>query len=164
VLWRATGNWVYSPGATLLYGDSSACVVRIPAGSQELEDWSLSYASVNGREGAVLAYLGQGKWLFSSFLGDPAAFNPQTDDWFDWLFGDTWQLELLDPATKTSTVLAGLPKNGGGYYTARFEGVTRVLLPGDGYTTTAIYALGADGSVTREIDTLGWATRMFKLR
>jgi hypothetical protein len=138
--------------------------VRIPAGSQELEDWSLSYASVNGREGAVLAYLGQGKWLFSSFLGDPAAFNPQTDDWFDWLFGDTWQLELLDPATKTSTVLAGLPKNGGGYYTARFEGVTRVLLPGDGYTTTAIYALGADGSVTREIDTLGWATRMFKLR
>jgi len=157
-------NWVYSPGATLLYGDSSACAVRIPAGSQTLDDWSLSYAALNGREGAVMAYLGQGKWLYSSFLGDPATYNPQTDDWFDWLFGDTWQLEMVDPTTKASTAITGLPKNGGGYYTARFDGVTRLLMPGDGYTTTAFYALGADGSVTRELDTLGWATRMFKLR
>ncbi len=27
-------NWVYSPGATLLYGASPACVVRIPEGSE----------------------------------------------------------------------------------------------------------------------------------
>jgi hypothetical protein len=157
-------NWVYSPGATLLYGDDSACTVRIPAGSGALDDWSLRYADVNGREGAALGYAGDGKWLYSSFLGDPASYDPQTDDWFDWLFGDTWQFEVLDPATRTSQVVTGLPKNGGGYYTARFDGATHILVPGNGYDTTAIYALAADGTVKHEIDTLGWSTRLFKLR
>lgn len=157
-------NWVYSAGATLLYGDSSACSVRIPAGSEALDDWSLKFADVTGREGAVLGYVGEGKWFYSSFLGDAAAYNPQTDDWFDWLFGDTWQLEVLDPATRTSQVISGLPRNGGGYYSARFDGVTHVLVPGDGYSTTSIHALGADGTITHEIDTPGWSTRLFKLR
>ena len=157
-------NWVYAPGATLLYGDSRACVVRIPAGSEALDGWSLNYADVTGREGAALGYLGEGQWLYSSFLGDPAAYDPQTDDWFDWLFGDTWQLEVLDPVRRTSRVVADLPKNGGGYYTARFGDRTHVLIPGDAYSTTSIHALAADGSVTHEIDTVGWATRMFELR
>jgi hypothetical protein len=157
-------NWVYSPGATLLYGDDSACTVRIPAGSSSLDDWSLRYADITGREGAVLGYVGQGKWLYSSFLGDPALYNPATDDWFDWLFGDTWQLEVLDPVARTSNVIADMPKNGGGYYSARFDEVTHVLVPGDGYDTTSIHALGADGTSSHEIDTVGWSTRIFKLR
>jgi hypothetical protein len=157
-------NWVYSPGATLLYGDGRACTVRIGAGASTLDDWSLSYADITGREGAALAYAGEGKWLYSSFLGDPALYNPQTDDWFDWLFGDTWQLEVLDPVARTSTAVTGMPKNGGGYYSARFDGVTHVLVPGDSYQSTSIHALGADGTITDEIDTVGWATRLFKVR
>lgn len=157
-------NWVYSPGATLLYGDSPACMVRIPSGSDSLDAWSLRFSDVNGNEGAVLGYIGDGKWLFSSFLGDPDEFDAQTDDWFDWLFGDTWQLELLDPESGTSTTVSALPRNGGGYYATRFSGTTHVLIPGDNYATTSVHALGADGSVTHEIDTMGWATRLFRLR
>jgi hypothetical protein len=157
-------NWVYSPGATLLYGDSPACVVRIPAGSEALDDWSLRYTDVTGHEGAVVDYLGDGKWAFSSFLGDPAAFDPSRDDWFPWLFGDTWQLEVLDPAARTSSVVEGLPKHGGGYYASRIDATTHVLIPGDSYSTTAVYALGADGSVHHVLDTRGWATRLFALR
>jgi len=44
------------------------------------------------------------------------------------------------------------------------EHVTHVLVPGDSYSTTSIHALSADGTITHEIDTLGWSTRMFKLR
>jgi hypothetical protein len=157
-------NWVYSPGATLLSGDSPACVVRIPAGGTALDAWSLGYAQVNGREGAVLSNLGGGKWLFASFLGDPAEFDPSVDDWFPWLFGDTWQFEVLDPVSRTSSVVGGLPKHGGGYYSSRFDGVTHVLVPGDEYATTSVHALAADGSVTHELDTLGWSTRLFRLR
>jgi hypothetical protein len=157
-------NWVYSPGATLLYGDSPACAVRIPAGSETIDDWRLSYAGATGHEGAAMGYLGSGRWLFSSFLGDPATYDPATDDWFDWLFGDSWQLTVLDPSTGTTTPVTGIPRNGGGYYASRFDGVTHLLMPGDGYTTTSVFALGADGVATPEIHSSGWSTRIFRLR
>jgi hypothetical protein len=139
-------------------------VVRIPAGSEALDGWSLRYADVTGHEGAVVDYLGNGKWAFSSFLGDPATFDPSNDDWFPWLFGDTWQLEVLDPEARTSAVVEGLPMHGGGYYASRIDATTHLLIPGDGYATTAVYALGADGAVSHVLDTRGWATRLFPLR
>jgi len=154
---------VYSPGATLLYDASPACVVRISEGSETLDDFSLRYADVTGHEGAALGYLGEGKWLCSSFLGDPAEYDPETD-WFNWLFGDSWQLEVLDPEGPSSVVVDGIPKNGGGYYASRFDDVTRVLIPGDGYTTTTVYSLTAEGRATEELYTEGWATRLYKLR
>ncbi|HTV19911.1 MAG TPA: hypothetical protein VMG12_14600 [Polyangiaceae bacterium] len=157
-------NWVYSPGATLLSGASPACLVRIAAGSTTLDNWSLGYAQVNGREGAAISYVGGGKWLYSSFLGDPAEFDAQSDDWFPWLFGDTWQLEVLDPALGTSSIVSSLPKNGGGYYSARLDGVTHVLIPGDEYASTSVHALGADGAVAHELDVVGWSTRLFRVR
>jgi len=156
-------NWVYSPGATLLYGDAPACAVRILAGSEQLDDWRFDYAESTDHEGAVMSYAGEGRWLYSSFLGDPDAYDPESGEWFDWLFGDTWQLEVLDE-DGDSTEVTGIPKNGGGYYTARFEGTTHLLMPGDSYTTTTLYALDADGTATRRLFTEGWSTRLYKLR
>jgi hypothetical protein len=157
-------NWVYSPGYTLLRDGVPACAVRIPAGSEELdESWQLAYAETTDHEGAVVNYLGEDKWLFSSFLNDPAIHDPE-DDWFDWLFGDHWQLSVLDPETMTITDVEGAPRNGGGYYASRIDGTTHVLIPGDGYTTTAVYAIGDDGAARKQVDANGWATRLFRVR
>jgi hypothetical protein len=156
-------NWVYSPGATLLKEGAKACAVRIPADSEQLDDWSLAYDDANGHEGAALGYLGNGHLLFSSFLNDVSKYDPEMD-WFDWLFGNTWELRVLDPETLKSVPVAGMPKNGGGYYAQRFDDETHVLLPGDSYTTTTIYGIASDGAATKELHTNGWATRLFKLR
>lgn len=156
-------NWVYSPGATLLREGASACAVRIPAGSESLDDWRLYYAEVSGYEGAALGYLGDGKFLFSSFRNDPKSYDPETD-WFDWLFGNHWQLEAFDLEAGTSEPVLGTPQNGGGYYAEREPGVSHVLIPGDGYATTTIFAVEPSGKATQELHTVGWATRLFKLR
>lgn len=157
-------NWVYSPGATLLYGDSPACAVRMKVGSDELDQWRFAFSEATGHEGAVMTYIGQDRWLYSSFLGDPDAYDPETDDWFDWLFGDTWQLQTLDPTKGTSSAVSGIGKNGGGYYSARIDGAMHLLIPENSYTETSIYGLDADGVATRTLHTSGWATRLFKLR
>jgi hypothetical protein len=157
-------NWVYSPGGTLLEHGPKACAVRIPAGSETIDDWRFSYDEVTGHEGAVLGYLGDGQFMFSSFLGDPAAYDPKSDDWFDWLFGDTWQLQTLDPKTLATRPIEGAPKNGGGYAASRFEGLTHVLIPGESYASTTLYGIDADGVAHKETETNGWATRLFKVR
>lgn len=156
-------NWVYSPGGTLLNGAPNACAVRILAGSEELDDWQLSYDEITGREGAVLSYLGKGKWVFSSFMNDPDDPSAQ-EDWFTWLFGNHWEATTLDPNPLDVAPLEGLPWNGGGYYLVRFDGVTRFLLPTEDYNKTTVYAIGEDGKAIEETKTDGWATRLFKLR
>jgi hypothetical protein len=60
-------------------------------------------------------------------------------------------------------VVEGLP-NGGGFYASRIDATKHRLIPGDSYSTMAVYALGADGSVRHVLDTRGWATRLFALR
>jgi len=157
-------NWVYSPGATILFDESPTCAVRMKAGSEELDDWSFDFANETGHEGAVLAYIGDEHWLYSSFLGEKSAYDPESDDWFDWLFGDTWQLTAFTPKTGTSSDVTGIGRNGGGYYSSRFDGITHLLIPENSYTATSIYALDADGAATRKLHTNGWATRLFKLK
>jgi hypothetical protein len=157
-------NWVYSPGATLLMGDSPACAVRIPAGSEALDAWSFPYAEATGHEGAVMSYLGEGQWLYSSFLGEADAYDPETDDWFDWLFGDTWELRVVDPNDLSTGNVSGIGRNGGGYYSSRFDDTTHLLMPENSYTATTVFAVDAEGVVTRKLHTQGWATRLFKLR
>jgi hypothetical protein len=157
-------NWVYSPGATILNGSAPACAVRIAADSDQLDDWKFAYAEANGSEGAVVNYLGDGRLLFSSFRGTRDEYDPQTDEVFDWLFGDKWQLQVLDPSDNAVRDVSGIPKNGGGYYSARFEGTTHLLIPEEGYTSTSVYTLDDAGKATRKLRTKGWSTRLFKLR
>jgi len=156
-------NWVYSPGGTLLYDQPPACAVRIPAGSETFDDWRLSYTEDTGREGAVLNYMGGGQWVFSSFMGEADAWDPETD-WFSWLFGNHWQTTAIDPDSRKATPIPGLPYNGGGYYLTRFDDVTRFLLPSEDYTATTVYALDQYGAAHKETEANGWATRLFKLR
>jgi hypothetical protein len=111
-----------------------------------------------------MTYIGGDRWLYSSFLGDPEAYDPETDEWFDWLFGDTWQLQTFDPTTGGSASVSGIGKNGGGYYSARLDGTMHLLIPEEGYTKTTVYGLDANGAATRKLHTNGWATRLFKLR
>lgn len=156
-------NWVYSPGGTLLADGPATCAVRIPAGSEQIDrDWTFTYADVDGHEGSNLGYLGQGKWLYTSFTNTLDNYDPN-EDRFGWLFGDHWQLRTLDTKTLGTAPVEGAPLNGGGYFSGRLDGTTHVLLPGDAYTTTTMYAIGSDGQATEKMHMSGWSTRMVQL-
>ncbi len=155
-------NWVWAPGALLTKGPST-CAVRIPAGQDELDDWSLKYAEASGYEGATLGYLGNGSWIFSSFKNELASYA-EGDDPFDWLFGNFWELSTIDPETLETAPVSGLPQNGGGYYMSRFDDLSHLLIPGDGYTTTTISSVDDSGVATKLMHTEGWATRLFRVR
>lgn len=156
-------NWVYSPGYTLLEGGVSACAVRIPAGGENIDDWRLPYAEVTGHEGAIMGYLGSGHWMFSEFLHEPSEYDPK-EDWFDWLFGDYWRLNTVDPVTLTTQPIDGIPRNGGGYYASRLDDRTHVLIPGDSYTSTTVFSITDAGQAKKRMYTNGWATRLFRVR
>jgi hypothetical protein len=159
-------SWVYAPAATVLSGDSNACLVRIRAGSESIDpDWTISFQDITGgHEAATVAYLGRGKLLTSVFYEDNQEFDPNRDEMFDWIFGNNWKMHTIDIETKTLGDVDGIGWNGGGYYPTRFDDLTRVLVPSDSYTTTAMYAISDDGSVTPELEMSGWSTRLFKLR
>lgn len=155
-------NWVWAPGGLITEGPST-CAVRIPAGQEGLDDWSLQYAEASGHEGAALGYLGNGSWIFSSFKNELASYV-EGDDPFDWLFGNVWELTTIDPQTLETAPVSGLPQNGGGYYMSRLDGLSHLLMPGDGYATTTISSVDDSGVATNVMHTEGWATRLFRVR
>ena len=58
----------------------------------------------------------------------------------------------------------GYVVNGGGYYLSRFDDLSHLLIPGDGYTTTTIASVDDSGVATNLMQTKGWATRLFRVR
>lgn len=157
-------NWVYSPAATLLYDAAPACMVTIPAGATTLDPAPFVFADVTGGyEAAALTMLEDGDALLSVFVDDNAAFDPQTDDVYAWIFGANWKSYRLDLAGGELTELPELGWHSGGYYTANFDDKDYVLLPGANYDSTVIYELGADGAVP-VTTTAGWSTRLYRVR
>jgi hypothetical protein len=159
-------NWVYSPAATLLHEDARACAVKIPSGKLAIdESWTTVFADVTGgREAAALSVLESGQALVSVFFDDHAPFDAAKDDIFGWVFGANWKSYTLDLASKKAREVTGLGWHSGGYYVSAFDDTSYVLLPGDGYKTTAVYELGDEGSAQLRLETQGWATRLFRVR
>ncbi len=160
-------NWIYSPAATLLKGDAKACVVKVPAGSEQLDAaWKLTYAEVTGgHEGAAFRYVGGGKALFSVFYEDHTPFDPNAPeaDPGEWVFADNWRFSRIDLATRVVEEVTDIDWNSGASYPVKVGSDTYLLVPRSSYEATTAYKLAADGSATRSIETQGWSTRLFVL-
>lgn len=160
-------NWIYSPGSTLTGKGKKACVTRIAAGSEEIDaGFSLQLADLTGgHEAAALRSLGGHRALVSVFHEKNQPFDPAKDDVSAWIFGNNWKFWTVDLAARTAQEIAGIGFHSGGYYSERIDGRTYLLVPGDGYATTNIYELVADGQAQTIIaNAPGWSTRLYKVR
>lgn len=157
-------NWVYSP-ADRWHGDGPAtCMVSVPPTGTTVDPESVvTFQSLIGHEGAAVTALNDGDLLFSGFIEENTPFDPASDEMFGWIFGANWQSYRVDAATGESAVVEGVGWHSGGYYTATLAGTDYLLMPGDGYDTTQLLALGDDGA-TPVLHMTGWATRMFSVR
>jgi hypothetical protein len=159
-------NWVWNVGETYKKDAPKSCVLRLPPNSDKFDDWKLTYADVTGgREGAMFAYLGNGKAVISVFNVADAKNEPSTT--VDELVAqDVWQLHSLDLATKAVTLIPGLPANSGAVSTYHIDGRNYVFLPTGGWSKTAAYELvGTDAvSAEKRFEATGWSYQLYRLR
>lgn len=159
-------NWVYSIGQTLVQGKRHACAVRILPGQDTIDPaWSLTFADVTqGREGAALQYLGDGKALFSVYhhervddLASQTDFSMLTD-------AANWRFWVIDLETRAAQPVEEIDFNAGGFYTSRIDGRLFVLVPNGDYTGTTIYEMVDGGSATQRWTVDGWSLQLVKVR
>jgi hypothetical protein len=158
-------NWVHAVGAPVFSPGQGAapCVVKIPAGSETIdEDFPGDLSTLtDGRQVAALRYVGGSLAVAAVFhddelteaeRADPASLY--TNHWYLW----TFDLETLDAAP-----IDGLDAFGGGYYAFRLDGRLVLLLPTDDYSRTFGYEVLPDGSVEQRFVVDGWVLQMSAL-
>ncbi|MET0391122.1 MAG: hypothetical protein ABW321_34440, partial [Polyangiales bacterium] len=104
----------------------SACVVRIPAGSNTIdEDWTRDLIQyTEGRPVINLQYAGDNKFIGSVFHAEHA--TPPID--MDQVWSANWRMWLFDLEAETASVIEGSDWNDGGFSLFRFDGNTYVVV------------------------------------
>lgn len=158
-------NWVFSIAPTLVDGKAHACAVRIPSGSDALDDdWSLTFADVtDGREAAALQFLGDGKALMSVFHHERAEISPEVDR-NELVSSGNWRFWTVDLGTLEASPIESIGWHAGGVYGTRVDGRYLLLVPSADYSSTTAYELFPDGTAEERWQTPGWSNRLFQLR
>ena len=157
-------NWQSPTTAHLVRNSPATCVVKIPAGTNEVAS-AFTFASVaQGREGSAARYIGKGKMIFSAFHNERIAYNEQTDPN---VLGATanWRIWSYDLVSGAAAVVSSIDWNSGSYYAFDIDDKTHVLSPAADYSASTIYAMDDDtGNALPLFQTRGWSLRLFKVR
>jgi hypothetical protein len=156
-------NWVFGAISAVVYDRPASCAVRIPAGSETLDDWRLKFSDVtDGREAASLKYIGDGLMLMSVFHHERVEdLSDESDP--DELVGSTnWRFWTLDLEAMEAKPVTSIEFNAGGVYGQRIGDEYFLLVPSADYdSTTAHVWRGAE--VKKAWTMSGWSTRLFPL-
>jgi len=156
-------NHVWSPMETLVKGAPQSCSLRVPAGEEAFDPtWQLRYADVaEGREGAVLRYLGDGRALADIFHDERATIDGETDP-SELGESSNWRLWNVDLRAGTGSPVEGLEFKPGGYNDVHVGGRSFILMPSADYARTTAYEL-VDGNALGRFAVQGLASHMVEL-
>ncbi|MEY2931845.1 MAG: hypothetical protein RL033_2594 [Pseudomonadota bacterium] len=158
-------GWVWTPGLTLTSDYPASCALRVLAGQDTFDpSWQLDFAAevTQGREAAVMRYLGGGKALLDVFHAERATIVPGTDPQ-ELSNTPNWRLWSIDLESKTGAPVEGLDFRAGGYQDVEVGGRTFLMVPNDSYSeTTALEVV--DGHAAPRFVIQGSAYHMVKLR
>jgi hypothetical protein len=157
-------NHVWSPMETLVKGAPQSCSLRVLAGEAAFDpDWQLNYADfADGREGAVLRYLGNGQALADIFHDERTTITSDTDP-SELGQSSNWRLWTLNLDTKVAAPIDGLDFKPGGYSDVHVGGRSFILMPSDDYARTTAYEL-LGGAAVRRFGIQGSAYHMVELQ
>ena len=144
-------NHVWSPMETLVKGAPESCSLRVLAGQTSFDPtWQLRYADfAEGRQGAVLRYLGNGQALADIFHAERTAITDATDP-SELGESSNWRLWTVDVGAGTGAPIEGLDFKPGGYDVVRVGGRSFVLMPSAAnYARTTAYELDGSTAVQR---------------
>jgi hypothetical protein len=156
-------NHVWSPMETLVNGAPPSCSLRVPAGEEAFDaTWQLRYADVaDGREGAVLRYLGDGKALADIFYDERATIDDTTDP-SELGESSNWRLWNIDLRAGTGSPVVELDFKPGGYNDVHVGGRSLIMMPSADYARTTAYEL-VDGNAVRRFEIQGLASHMVEI-
>jgi len=143
-------NHVWSPMETLVKGAPQSCSLRVLAGESTFDpSWELRYADfAQGREGAVLRYLGNGQALADIFHAERTAITDATDP-SELGQSSNWRLWAVDIDAGAGAPIEGLDFKPGGYNDVHVGGRSFILMPTADYARTTAYELEAGAAVQR---------------
>jgi hypothetical protein len=156
-------NHVWSPMEALVKGAPPSCSLRVLAGETTFDpDWQLRYSDfANGREGAVLRYLGNGQALADIFHDERTTITTDTDP-AELGESSNWRLWSVDLETGTGAPVEALDFKPGGYNHVRVGGRSFILMPSADYARTTAYEL-VDGAAVRRFALQGLSSHMVEL-
>lgn len=157
-------NWTGNVGLALVNGATPPCAVKLPAGAAAVDTtWTLQWPTVlDGHEASAMRYSGDGHALVSVFHQERVQIDDKTDP-FAIVGQPNWRIWRVDLSTLQAAEIDGIDWNSGATYQSRVDGLTYVLVPGELYATTKVYAVKGATAELRLV-TNGWAVRAFRVR
>jgi hypothetical protein len=154
-------NWTGGAGTYWVLDSAQTCIASIDPETEEVE--TTTFASIaDGHEGAAFKYAGNGKFVMSVFDEERADIE-NADDPFEPVGGLNWQLWSYDPKSGNAAPIEDVDWNSGAIIHADFDGQLYSMVPGEGYATTTVYAVG-DNHAEAAFGITGWSYRLLKVR
>jgi hypothetical protein len=154
-------NWTGGVGTYYVLGTAQNCIAKLDPSTLEVS--RTMFADIaDGHEGSAFAYAGDGRFILSVF-DEVRADAASADEPFAMLGKPNWQLWLYDPAAGSAAPVEGVDWNSGASIHTRIGDTLYSMIPGEGYATTAAYAVS--GSTAEKLyDVTGWSFRLFQVR
>jgi hypothetical protein len=160
-------SWIYAAGGAAVLAQPSTCVFEVPADGSA-PHVAMTFADVTGgSEGAALRFLPDGRALFSVLEHDKVVADPNAGA-SAVTFGANWRFWTSSP-TATDPGAGAAPLDSidwstGAQYSFDIDDRNYMLVAAGDYSQTTVYDLGNVASPATLFDTMGWSTRLFKLR
>jgi hypothetical protein len=160
-------SWIYAAGGAAVLDQPATCVFEVPViGAPRV---AATFADIDGgRQGAALRFLTGGRAMFSVFHDERFTIDGNTDP-ATVTFGPNWRFWSYDASAggavgAGATEIDGIDWNAGAQYSFNIDDHNYMLVAAGDYSATTIYALGDRATPSAMFDTLGWSTRLFKVR
>jgi len=156
-------GWSYIPLSYIAGYSSKNCAARLDVASGRLDPtWLLSYADVaDGDQGSALRAVAGDDGIFAVFHGTGVAVTEGMDMWELDAGEDDWELYSIDLASG-SVAPTGIAMSDGSYYESHVDERYFVYLASSN-TATRVWERTA-GGYEPKFETLGWMSRLFRLR
>lgn len=141
-------GWVWTPGLALTSDYPKSCALRVKKDEDVFDpDYQLSFADITeGREGAMLRYLGKGQALLDVYHAERATIDESTDA--QALANEpNWRLWKVDIEKKTGAPIENLDFKAGGFTDVAIDGRNFLMVPNDDYSETTAYEIIGDEAV-----------------
>ncbi|HEX5660803.1 MAG TPA: hypothetical protein VFX59_26600 [Polyangiales bacterium] len=125
-------GWVWPATLPLVRDFPKSCALRVLAGQDTFDPgYKLDFAAqLDGHEGAMMSYLGNGQALVDVFHQERATYDASSDPQ-DLANTKNWRVWKIDLATGKGAPLEGLDYTGAGYSLAQVDGRSFLLSPDD---------------------------------